>query len=50
MDVEKVKSLIDSKDLARDLAVGKAMDLIKETAVAGETKPKKTSKAKKDAK
>lgn len=50
MDVDKVKSLIDEKDLARDLAVGKAMDLIKETAVAGETKPKKTSKAKKDAK
>ena len=50
MDVEKVKSLISEKSLSMDLAVGKAMDLVKETAVAGESKPKKTvktSKAKK---
>ncbi len=47
MDVEKVKSLISEKSLSMDLAVGKAMDLVKETAVAGESKPKKTSKTSK---
>lgn len=47
MDVEKVKSLISEKSLSMDLAVGKAMDLVKETAVAGESKPKKTAKTSK---
>ncbi len=32
MDVEKVKAFVPAKDLAKDLAVGKAMDLVKETA------------------
>ena len=50
MDVEKVKSLIDEKSLSKDLAVGKAMDLVKETAVAGETKPKKAAKSSKSKK
>ena len=34
LDVEKVKAFIPAKDLAKDLAVGKAMDLVKESAVA----------------
>lgn len=50
MDVEKVKSLIDEKSLSKDLAVGKAMDLVKETAVAGEAKPKKAAKSSKSKK
>lgn len=33
MDVEKVKAFIPEKDLSRDLAVGKAIELVKETAV-----------------
>ncbi len=33
MDVEKVKNFIPEEDLARDLAVEKALNLIKETAV-----------------
>ncbi|HIW73488.1 MAG TPA: trigger factor [Firmicutes bacterium] len=35
MDVDKVKGFIAAKDLSKDLAVGKAMDLVKETAQAG---------------
>lgn len=34
LDVEKVKSLVPASELTKDLAVGKAMDLIKENAVA----------------
>ncbi len=34
LDVEKVKSLVPASELSKDLAVGKAMDLIKENAVA----------------
>lgn len=45
MDVEKVKSLIEEKSLSKDLAVGKAMELVKETAVAGGEKPKKAAKS-----
>ncbi|MCI9414335.1 MAG: trigger factor [Clostridiales bacterium] len=41
MDVEKIKSLIAEKDLKKDLAVGKAMDLVKETSVSGGKKGKK---------
>lgn len=33
MEVEKVKALIPAKELAKDLAVGKAMDFVKENAV-----------------
>lgn len=33
MDVEKVKAFIPAKELSKDLAVGKAMDMVKETAV-----------------
>ena len=33
MEVEKVKALIPEKELAKDLAVGKAMDFVKENAV-----------------
>lgn len=36
MDVEKIKSLIPSAELSKDLAVGKAMEMIKETAVITE--------------
>lgn len=36
MDVERVKALISSKDLSKDLAVGKAMELIKESAAVTE--------------
>ena len=35
MDVDKVKGFIAAKDLSKDLAVGKAMDLVKGTARAG---------------
>lgn len=33
MDVDRVKALIPEKELAKDVAVGKAMDLVKENAV-----------------
>ena len=33
MEVEQVKSYIRAEDLKKDLAVGKAVDLIKESAV-----------------
>ena len=33
MDADKVKAIIPAKELAKDLSVGKAMDLIKEAAV-----------------
>lgn len=36
MDVERVKALISAKDLSKDLAVGKAMELIKESAAVTE--------------
>lgn len=35
VDVDKVKTLIAEKDLKKDIAVGMAMDLVKETAVPG---------------
>lgn len=44
MEVEKIKSFIPKEELAKDLAVTKAMDLVKETAV----KPQKATKAKKE--
>ena len=44
MDVEKIKSFIPEKELAADLAVSKAMDLVKSSAVKP-TKAKKTEKA-----
>ncbi|MGI6265275.1 MAG: trigger factor [Acutalibacteraceae bacterium] len=36
LDVDKVKAVLAEEDLKRDLAVGKALDLVKENAVAGE--------------
>ena len=36
MDVERVKALISAKDLSKDLAVGKAMELMKESAAVTE--------------
>ena len=33
MDVEKVKNFVSEQDLARDLAVEKALNVIKESAV-----------------
>lgn len=36
MDVERVKKLIPAKELAKDLAVGKAMELVKDSAVITE--------------
>lgn len=36
MDVEKVKAVLSEKDMKRDLAVGKALDLVKENAVSAE--------------
>ncbi|MBQ3259359.1 MAG: trigger factor, partial [Clostridia bacterium] len=44
MDVEKIKSFIPEKELSADLAVSKAMDLVKASAVKP-TKAKKTEKA-----
>ena len=32
MDVEKVKSVLPEKELVKDMAVSKAMDLVKEAA------------------
>ncbi|MDD3833248.1 MAG: trigger factor, partial [Oscillospiraceae bacterium] len=32
MDVDKIKSFISSKELVKDLEVGKALDLVKESA------------------
>ena len=36
MEIEKIKAVIPAADLSKDLAVGKAMDKIKETAVITE--------------
>lgn len=44
MEVEQIKAMIPEGELVKDLAVGKAMDLVKENAV----KPTKTTKAKKE--
>ena len=44
MDVEKIKSFIPEKELSADLAVSKAMDLVKSSAVKP-TKAKKAEKA-----
>ncbi len=44
MEVEQIKSMIPEGELTKDLAVGKAMDLVKASAV----KPTKTTKAKKE--
>ena len=44
MEVEQIKSMIPEGELVKDLAVGKAMDVVKATAV----KPTKTTKAKKE--
>ncbi len=44
MDVEKIKSFVSDKELAKDLAVSKAMELVKANAVKP-TKAKKTEKA-----
>lgn len=48
METEKIKEAVSKEDLTKDVAVGKAMDLVKESAVEPETeaapKPKKTTK------
>ena len=44
MEVEQIKSMIPEGELVKDLAVGKAMDVVKAAAV----KPTKTTKAKKE--
>lgn len=44
MDVEQIKSFVSDKELAKDLAVTKAMDLVKASAVKP-TKAKKAAKA-----
>ena len=44
MEVEQIKSMIPEGELTKDLAVGKAMELVKSAAV----KPTKTTKAKKE--
>ena len=36
MDVDKVKAVLGEKDMKRDLAVGKALELVKENAVSAE--------------
>ena len=43
MEVEKIKSLIPAESIRGDLAVSKAMDLVKASAVA----PTKAAKSKK---
>lgn len=53
MDVEKIKGYIPEKDLVKDLAVNKAIDLIKDSAEISEKKPaakktKATAKTKKE--
>lgn len=41
VDIDKVKSAIPEEELVKDLAVGKAIDFIKENAVITEAEPKK---------
>lgn len=41
VDVDKVKSAIPEEELVKDLAVGKAIDFVKENAVITEAEPKK---------
>lgn len=52
MEVEKIKGYIPEKDLVKDLAVNKAIDLIKDSAEISEKKPAakktRTTKAKKE--
>ena len=36
MDVDRIKAFVPAKELSKDLAVGKAMDLVKETAVVND--------------
>ena len=36
MDVDKVKAVLGEQDMKRDLAVGKALELVKENAVVTE--------------
>lgn len=49
-DVEKVKKVIPAEDLAKDVAVEKAVDLVRENAVVTEAKAEKPKKAEKTAK
>jgi trigger factor len=45
MPIEKIKSLVSAEDVKADLACRKAMDLVKETAVAGAKKAPAKKKA-----
>ena len=45
MEVEAVKSAVPASELAKDVAVGKAIDLVKETAVITEVEAKTEKKA-----
>ena len=46
MEVEAVKNAIPAEELAKDVAVGKAIDFIKENAVITEVEAKTEKKAK----
>ena len=41
MEADKVKAAVPEEEIAKDLAVGKAIDFIKENAVITEAEPKK---------
>ena len=45
VEADKVKNAIPAEEVAKDLAVGKAIDLIKENAVITEVEPKAEEKA-----
>lgn len=45
VEADKVKNAIPAEEVAKDLAVGKAIDLIKENAVITEVEPKEEEKA-----
>lgn len=50
MDVEVIKKSVPAEELAKDVAVGKAIDLIKESAIATEPKAEEKKTAKKTTK
>ncbi len=45
VEVEKVKAVIPAEEIAKDVAVGKAIDLVKENAVITEVKEKKAKES-----
>ena len=50
MEIDKIKAAVPAEEIAKDLAVNKAIDLVKESAVITEVKEKKATAKKTTAK